>query len=747
MSVDARGIYNLPDLNIPDAKKDKHWHKQYVEAIAYRTFDSAYDFQYKAIQECQDFYQGVQSGDEFDFLQTLEDGSVLPAKWINFNKVKTKINLLVGELLKKGYQIDTTSINKEAKVRKLMARENARVDLRMTPYALDIEQTSEMPLQKPRKFEDEQELEDYYNYTYKEKSEIIMKSALDWSLRRQRWEYERIALFRDMIITNHAFAKTEIINGVPYSRRIDPKFMIWDRDAEDDFLTDASYFGEVRYMNIAEAAQKYNLTKKQIGDVYAKYKTNLGLHHHSSARRTDFLNHTALEVFTEERGELKVLIIEAYWVDYKKYVNKISVDKFGNEHVKTMSDETKVSKDIVSKNIKIWRKGVLIGGELLVDWGEIKNQPRGVDDFSDTGCPYHCLIPNYINRTSTSMVEQVKGLQNLKNITMYGVQLAMARAGSKGFIYDVAQMPDGWDIDVVMKYLKVAGIAFINSAQDEAPTTFNQFQDFDMTISASVKQYIEINLMIDREIDAITGVNEARQGFVQNSSQAVGVTQSAILQSSLSTENYFHLFNMFCENIYNYSAGLIKIAWAGKERFAPIIGDVGVDFLASDIDLALDDYAVYVEEIPEALADKDMLHQMIIAAVQAGSIDFIQGFKILQTRDVDYALRQLERYTMKQERKAEKMQKEQLAAQMQQQQQASEAQAAQEQSKQSGALDQIKLGKSMDGKNALSEIVTKGKIDLVKQDMKETGDTRRAQLQKIAQESAAKEKENKKQDN
>jgi len=443
MAVDARGIYNLPDLNIPNSKKDEQWHKKYVEAIAYRTFDSAYDFEYRAIQECQDFYQGIQSGDEFNFLQTAEDGSVLPAKWINYNKVKTKVNLLLGELIKKGYHIDVTSVNKEARVRKLQAREDARVDLRMQPYAMDISAASGIPLTQDRQFEDEQELEDYYNYTYKEKSELIMKASLDWSLRRQKWDYDRLALFRDIIINNRAFCKTELINGIPQTRRIDPKFMIWDRDAEDDFLTDASYFGEARYMNIAEVAQKYNITKEQIGEVYAKYKTNLGLHHHSTSRRSDFLNNTALELFTEERGELKVLIIEACWVDYKKYVTKSSVDKYGDEHIKTVSEETQQNKHVKAVNYKIWRKGVLIGGEILKDWGEVKNQPRSIDDFSDTGCPYHALIPHYINRSAVSIVEQIKGLQNFKNITLYNIQLAMARAGAKGFIYDTAQLPNG----------------------------------------------------------------------------------------------------------------------------------------------------------------------------------------------------------------------------------------------------------------------------------------------------------------
>lgn len=728
MPLNTSASFSLPDLTIPSSKKDKEWHKRFVESIAYRSFSTSYDADYASIQSCQDFYNGLQAGDEYEFLQTAEDGTTLPASWINFNKIKTKINLLLGELAKKSYRVDVNSINREAKVRKLQAREDERIELRLYPYAKDIEQASGMPLANQKKFEDEQELEDYYNYSYKEKSEIIMKSSIDYCLKRQKWDYVKMSLFRDILITNRAFSKVEIIDGIPRIRRIDPKFMIWDRNATDDFLSDATYFGEARYMGIADVAQKYKITEKELKEAYGRYMHNLNLHRNDRRYKRDFLQNSNLSLYTTENGELRVLVVEAYWADYKKMKNKVSVDKYGNEHIKTLSEETSREKDVIVNQYKIWRKGVLIGGETLVDWGEIKNQPRSVDNFSDTGCPYHAIIPHYLNYGSTSIVEQLKSLQDLKNIVMYQMQLAMSRAGAKGFVYDVSQLPDSWDIDTAIKYLKVSGIAFINSVQDDMPSSFNQFQQFDMTLSQSVGQYLEISAMIDREMDVISGVNEARQGLIQNSSQAVGVTQSAILQSSLSTETYFSLFGEYCESLYTYMSGLIKIAWAGKERFAPVIGDAGVDFLKSDIDLSLDDYAVFINEVPSSLADKNALQQIVMGALSSGSLTFVQAMKIINTTDIDYGIRMLEKSIMEEERKKRMAEQEQLEAQMAQAQEANQTRLEEARMASQNEIDKISTKNEGEGKNEIKKIVTKGKVDLIKQRMKESGDTERTKI-------------------
>lgn len=714
--------FSFPSLNVPESQKDADWHHQFVLAITNESLNNAYDLSYRALNEAYNFYQGLQSGDEFEFLQTSDTGETLPAQWINYNKIKNKIDVLLGELQQRGYDIQVKALNKDAAVSRLEKKEQMRVDMRLSEIRKELEEEYGLPLGDMTEMpETDEELDEYFDRNYKETSEIVMESALKYIAKKNNWDYERIALFRDMLIAGRCFVKCEIKGGIPVARRVDPRFMIFDTNATDDFLSDSSFFGEVRYMTAGEAAEKYGLSKEQIehaakqylnpamSNLHNDYTTGVG-----TASKPNLLDSTTLRFFRRERDELRVMVLSAVWKDFKKIKHKISVDKYGNEHYKRVRDTVTDKDNVEENNIAIWRQGTLIGGRFLTEWGEVPNQTRDIDDLKDTQCPYKALIPNWINGHGVSKVHQLMGLQKLKDITMYNVQLAMARAGSKGFIYDVAQIPEEWEIEEVIKYLKTVGIAFIDSKKDRIPANFNQFSQIDMTLSSSVSQYLEISLMIDREMDEISGVNDARQGFMQGASQAVGVTQSSLFQSAMATTTLFNLFSHMSANVLTHQAGLVKIAWAGKERFAPIIGDTGIDFLEQEVDLELNDYGVFIESVPPAIDDVNMFHQMVTAALQSGKIEFSDAMMLLMEKDVKVGMRRYSKIEAKRKQ-------EQFEQQMALQQQEQEAQAQRELQTAEAAYQNVmaqqqgaKELKAMDNENDRNKVLAKSKTDLLK---------------------------------
>ncbi len=710
--------YNLPNINIPDSEKDEDYHKKFIQSITQRSFHSSYDLDYASMDESVNFFNGTHGGDEFNFLQTAEDGDKLPAQCIDFNKIAHKVKLIIGELQSKGYDINVMSVNKDARVRKLEQREKARVNFRLEPDIKELEGQFGLGLlpRPEQEFTDEQDIDQYFKYNYKEKNEIIMRHALRYVAIKHDWDYERLALLRDVLIMGRCFVKCEMKNGLPFARRVDPRNMIFDSSATDDFLSDSTYFGEVRYMPIADAAAKYNLDKKEIEKVYHSSEQYLRSGNNSTgspAAQFSLLGNSNVRFFRTEGDDLRVLVLSGVWQDVRHLTHKSSIDKYGNEHIKKVKGKSgNKGGDLITNRISVWRKATLIGGKIVRDYGEIDNSVRDNDQLAETECPYKGLIPNYLNGLGISITHQLKGLQKLKNITLYNVQLAMARAGGKGFIYDIAQVPDEWDIHTMMKYLKTAGIAFIDSAKNGQAAQFNQFKDIDLTLSKSVEQYLAINQMIDNEMDAITGINEARQGIVKNASQAVGVTRSALFQSNLATEALFNEFNNLNNRVFNYLAGLVKIAWAGKKKFAPIIGDAGINFLKENIDLALDDYGIYVEAIPPLLDDIQNFQTFVQAALQSGQIDFVDALKLMREKDITVAIDRFEKAVEK--RRQEQQEQEQAISQQQ-----AQAQQAQEQAKMQGELqkegakqegDQTIQG--MQDESELRNILAKGRVDL-----------------------------------
>lgn len=700
---------SFPTLFVPEKDKNELYHKQFVQAIVNKSILSGYTDRYALMNECVNFYLGLQSGEEFDFLQKAEDGEVLPAKWADYNKIAVKVDLLLGELIKRDFKIDVRAYNKEAHSRKMDEKNRLLLEMRFKPVADMLEETVGLPIQSDSGFipENEKELDIYMNKSYKDTSEIVMREMLNWCRRYDSWDFERLACFRDLLIMGACFIKHEIVDGVPHMKRKDPRWMIFDNYSVDDFLTDSTLWGEINYMSIKELVRKYNISESELKSAYHQYQGFMTNEQYFASYSADFgfIDRTSrLRLFKQEGGELRILVATAYWQDYKVISNKYSEDKYNGIHVKKMPNDT-VGDNVKNNLIQIWRTGTLIGGRFLREWGEMENQTRSSDPrvMAHTEPPYTALIPNFMNGAIVSKVQRLRPMQNLKNIAMYNLQVSMSKAKGKGFVYDVSQLPKGWDLHTAMKYLKIAGIMFIDSSVDGAGP-HNQFGAVDMSMSTDVEQYINISMLMDREMDAISGVNEARQGLIQNSSQAVGVTNAALVQSSLSTEVYFNTFSKFFSNSINKQAKLGKIAWAGKEKFSPIIGDVGVDFLKVDVDVDLCDYNVFVKETPPILADQQMFYQMVMMALQSQQISFPAALKLLMEKDIDEGVLELELDLNRQ--KAE------MQAQQQQQNDLQEQQMAQKESSDQQSRQVDAQLQQMKSQTDLAKILSQGKLDL-----------------------------------
>ncbi len=722
--------YAFPSLNTPESEKKEEYHKQYTQAIINRSINEGYSSRVAIANECVNFYLGLQSNEAFSFLQRAEDGDTLPAQFMNYNRINNKINIMVGELVEKKYDINVFGLNKDLVSRKLQSKQKALIDFRFQADANDLAQVSGLPPQAPTfqgafQPESEQDIDDYYEKDYKDIAEIVIKAILKALIPINKWDYQRVAMFRDLLIQGMAFCRIDDIDGIPVAKRVDPRNMVFDANSTDDFLSDSTYFGEIDYMNFGDVIDQYGLTKKELDEAYqqsGQMNFNAGPQFMSVSNDFNVIgNNTNLRFFKNEGGELRILVWKAVWVDYKPYSNKISTDKFGQEHIKRVDADSK-EKDVKKTLIKTWRKATLIGGRFVKDWGEIKNQARDWSNLSNAHAPYKALIPNFFNGAVVSKVSLLKSLQNLKDIALYRLQLDMARSGPKAFFYDMNQIPPGMTFPQVMKYLKTTGIIPIDSNASGNPTGFNQFKDIDMSMTANITAYLEISAMLDREMDAVSGINEARQGMVKNASQAVGVTQSSLFQSTLSTAVYYSLFRQLCSDVLNHQAKLAKLAWAGNQRFSPLIGDLGIEFLANDVDLDLHDYGVIIEEVPELIQDKQSFQQIVLAALQSGQLTFPQAMNLMLEKDLQLGVRRLER----EHKKFMEEQAKQQEAMMQQQQQ--ELAAQQQQAEGEKRAEQ--MNSELDRQASMKELLAKGRLDMKGQLIDFKKDVTLAKMQK-----------------
>jgi hypothetical protein len=659
-----RTVTAFPDPNIPDKEKKEKYHRDFINAITHASINNTYEKQGNVMQKSYDYFTNTYIGEESSFLQTTENGTVLPAKWLPFNSILPKIKTLVGEAASRGFEVQVRTVNKHAKSKKLDLRHEKLAEMYIKEDLQMLEDQTGLPStpQGPQ-FESEAELDYWLENGYKDTSEKVIEAALKELRERLDWDLSRMYLFRDLFVAGRIFVKTYLREGRPHARVIDPRYMVFDSNSRDDFLKNSTYFGEIRYVPLAELVQEYNLTSAEIDQI--KNSVDSASNWFSAGSNT--INGTRYSFVTPESNNLKVMVLEAEWLDFQEVKRRKFEDKHGNVHYKTVPKKYK-GKDVVSRKIKCWRKGTLLGGMILRDWGKVENTPRSVDNIDDLQSNYTCLLPDFVNFSNVSMSQLIENIQEYKNVLLYQLQLAFNRSGSKGVTIDVSALPDKWSLDDVISQMKTTGVLPFNGSRFGGMQNM-PFREFDLSVAGSVEQIMGAIQMLDGEMERITSVNSARQGFVEGASQAVGVTENALVQSSLVTAGDFKKVDKFEEKVFTKLANLCKITYLNKEIFADLVGDIAIDYFDENLDINLQDFGAYIKISSAALSNKNELKQLVMTALQSGAITFSDALSVLDEDDPEMMKIVLDRSLKEREMQQQEMQMQQMQIQEQARQQ------------------------------------------------------------------------------
>lgn len=711
----------FPDKSVPESKKGELYHRNAIRAIMGNSLSTRYPQMRERILLCQQYFNGTQDGGEFDFITTggvasgQGDERSMPAKWISFQDIRNRVELLIGELIKRGFEVEVNSINRDAKAKKLQFKKEAIARIRLRPVYEELAKISgvEMGLDDQIPWEVE-ELERFMETEYKTTEEMIIKTALDYNLELYQWKYKRLAQFRDILIAGMCFSVNEIRNGYPQLRILQPENVVFDYNSTDDFLSDSQYFGEVEYMNAEDVVERYGLSMDEIDELYNKYIDKDQEFLWNGLSYTSAISGDAgvriFQPFADHAGSQRVLVFRAVWMDISPKKVKVTVDPYGNEHVHILEEEDKNAKltkkeqemggVVETRRIAVVRQATLIGGDKIVDWGLAPNQPRDIDNPSETRLPYQALIPNYVNYEPISKVWELKNLQDYKNILMYKIQQELATSGRRGFTFNTKYLPEGYEFDDVLYHMKAHGVTPVYYDEEIHTGGERIIEPFDNSMSQNAALYIQLVEHLRGEMDSISGINPARQGSSVSGREGLGVTQMQLVQSSTMTEKLFELFKQYESRVFQAHADMIKIAWPGnEEKFRPILGDLGVDFLTEDVGVDLNDYGVFVEANPPIARDRERFEQLVIQSVSAG-FPMHLAMKVLMEKDLKRAIKLFEI-------EMDKSTKENREFQMQMQQMASQA-AMQE--------------KQMDIQGNIQEETVKGEYSLAEAKMKKEYD-------------------------
>lgn len=667
---------SMPSMVIADKEKNDEWCEQVLNAITSYMASEGGDYSTSRNRDIRNYqiYNGELNQGDYKYI-TEQYGLTYPARLVNYPIITPKIDLLIGEEIRRPIDMKVTTVNKAAVIRK----QDHKVSLMMRELLDEFHQEMRETMKIDVKEEGQgipvpEDIETYMKYNYREMIEETAQDGLEYVTNRYNLKDVFKEGFRDLLVTSKEFYKVSIQNGDPYVRRVDPRNIIFDTSAHSDYLDDCSWVGEERWISVNEINDEYkdSLTTKDLEEL--DKMRNL----YAGGDINDY--NSGLEWIDAGHGrETRIRVVTAEWKSLRAIKFKLSDNKYDpNRPFRKMVKDTyrkRKGDRIETKWVDdIW-EATKIGGKILVNARRRDNQVRSIDNPGKTPLSYVGCVKGNTSGSPASIVDLLDNVQMLYNIVVYQIELAMARSGGKAVVYDVSQLPTnvGMDIQQVLYHLKTDGIIPINSKDEgNQMSSFNQFQQIDFTLSQSVQQLINLKVMLEDMAGQISGVTRQREGAVEKY-EYVGNVQRSVVQSSTITESWFYSHAEVKQRVLERLCNLMKVAWAGGKKAGMILGDGAYKFLNVMPDVALQDFGVYVGDSGKDDAMKQVVQQLAQAALQAGSVDLLGVIKVLRSDTMTEAEKVLEQAMSE-------MQKQQEVA-MQQQQQAQQAAAEAEQAK------------------------------------------------------------------
>ena len=284
-----------------------------------------------------------------------------------------------------------------------------------------------------------------------------------------------------------------------------------------------------------------------------------------------------------------------------------------------------------------------------------------------------------------SMVDMLKPLQYMYDVTADKLNKLIARNMGKILQLNLSTVPAGWDISKWLYYAKMNGVAVIDPmkeatvgvAKGKLGGMFNPAPVIDAELGNSIQNMIQLLEYIKAQTNEVTGITKQRQGQISNR-ETVGGVERSTLQSSHTTRWYFAKHNDTKKRVVECFLEVAKIAMKGKnKKFQYILPDHSQQLIEINGDeFAECDYGLLVDDSYDMQALNQEMSQIAQAAMQNSTITFSTYLKIRSNCSMAEKVKMLEESEEMMQQRNEQAQQQQMQLQQQQMQAQQEQQAA-----------------------------------------------------------------------
>jgi hypothetical protein len=627
------------------------------------------------------YSRGEQSTQKYkDELSINGDLSYLNLDWKPVPVISKFVNIVVNGISQKEFDIkaysqDPESVKKrtdyaEAIALDMFARE--QIQIAKETMGIDASSSNMLPEQLPRTKE---ELELHMQLSYKQSIEIAEEEAITTTLAKNRWELTKRRINEDLVVCGIGATKTNFnkSNGIVIDY-VDPANLIYSY-TEDPNFEDIYYVGEVKAITIPEL-------KKQFPDIPEEELERIQKMPGNRQYITGYGNYDANTV-------------QVMYFEYKTYMNQVFKLKYtdnGLEKIIQKTDEFNPPEadtyDKVSRTIEVLYSGVkVLGTNTMLKWELAENMTRPMSDSTKVEMNYAICAPRMYKGRIESLVSKITGFADMIQLTHLKMQQVLSRMVPDGVFLDMdglaeVDLGNGTNYnpaEALNMYFQTGSIVGRSLTQD-GEMNRGKVPIQELTSSASGAKLQSLIMTYNyylQMIRDVTGLNEARDGSMQDKDALVGIAKMAANQSNIATKHInqasLYLALRICENV---SLKITDVLSFPLTRAALIesISLYNAETLGEVSNLNLHDFGIFLELEPEE-EEQAQLEQNIQIALQAGGIDLEDAIDLRQIKNLKLANQLLKQKRNKKAERDQQQQERMVQAQGQAQAQASEAAA------------------------------------------------------------------------
>lgn len=479
---------NFPQQKLPLKKKDEQWQHDCVNYIIGEGNVVSGGMQKTRFSELQTYYDLYNSiFDEKDFKRITNPFKVsdgFPATPQDFNIIRPKVDLLIGEETKRPFNFrvvrtsqDATSDLMDQEKEMLIQYMMSAIMGRMSP---EEQQQFQQQLQSGEIMPPE-EIGKYMRRDYKDVIENTAYHSLMYIREKCGIDNEFIKGWKDGLIAGQEVYYVGVQNGDPYMERVNPVYFSFDQSPDLEFIEDASWCCRKMRLPVAEVYDRYHdkLSEKDL-DKLNEMLTGRPSNDLGEKDPVDNFNHIQMHIYDnpvfDQKTRHNINVWHCCWKSFKKIKYITFQDENGDaqieivdEFYKPVGTEIGIDEDWI---VEVW-EGYRAGSDLYFGIQPVAYQHISIDQPDSQKLPYCGAIYSNTNSKPRSLVSILKPLQYMYIVLWYRLELAIARDKGKVINMDITQIPKSMNItpDRWMHYLSSVGVNFINPYECFDPDT------------------------------------------------------------------------------------------------------------------------------------------------------------------------------------------------------------------------------------------------------------------------------------